>query len=116
MKVFEYESSYDNCVYRIKAGQSAQENWDLIKSSAQNDIWFHVKDEPSCHVVLTLGERKKAPHKSVFIFCAVLCKKGSNVRFSKNVQIIYTDIKNVKIKKTDKPGTVTASNTKLIKI
>jgi predicted ribosome quality control (RQC) complex YloA/Tae2 family protein len=52
----------------------------------------------------------------VINFCAATCKEGSNVKFNKNVKIIYTKIKNVKIKKTDKPGTVTASNTKSTKI
>lgn len=116
MKILEYESLHDECAYTVKAGQSAQENWDLIESSEQNDIWFHVEGEPSCHVVLTVGERKKKPHKSVINFCAALCKEGSKVKFNKNVKIIYTEIKNVKIKKTDNPGTVTTTNTKSTKI
>jgi predicted ribosome quality control (RQC) complex YloA/Tae2 family protein len=116
MKVLEYESVHDECIYTIRAGESAQENWDLIESSAQNDIWFHVEGVASCHVVLNVGRRNSTPHKSVINFCAATCKEGSNVKFNKNVKIIYTKIKNVKIKKTDKPGTVTASNTKSTKI
>ena len=116
MKIFEYESSHDECIYKIRAGQNAQENWDLIDDSAQNDIWFHVANESSTHVVLTVGDRKKKPHRSVIKFCAIKCKEGSKVKNLKNVEITYTEIKNVHIDRTDSPGTVTSSVTKSIKI
>lgn len=116
MKTMEYQSIRDDCTYTIRTGQNAQENWDLIESSEPNDIWFHVDGESSCHVVLTMGDRKKLPHKSVLNYCAVLCKAGSKAKSNKNVTIIYTEIKNVKINKKDNPGSVTTSNTKPIKI
>lgn len=116
MKEYEYESIYDECIYIIKVGQSAQENWDLIDISEQDDIWFHVENNPSCHVVLTTNVFKanKIPHKSVINYCASLCKEGSKLKNNKNVKIIYTQIKNVK--KADKLGSVIAKNTKKIKI
>lgn len=116
MKIEQYESVQDEYTYTVRAGQSAQENWDLIEDSTQNDIWFHVEGESSCHVVLKIGDRKKSPHKAVINYCASLCKEGSKVRFAKNVKIIYTNIKNVKINKAYTVGSVKASNTKSIKI
>jgi predicted ribosome quality control (RQC) complex YloA/Tae2 family protein len=37
-----------------KIGTNAQENWDLIDESSEGDLWFHVNDLPSCHVVTSL--------------------------------------------------------------
>ncbi|VBB17881.1 protein of unknown function DUF814 [Yasminevirus sp. GU-2018] len=114
MKDYEYESAQDECVYKIRVGESAQENWDLIDASNQNDVWFHVEGHPSCHVVLSLEDRKKKPHKSVINYCASLCKEGSKLKDSRNTVIIYTEIKNVK--KADKPGAVYTKQTKTVKI
>ena len=116
MKDYQYESVHDNCIYKIKAGETAQENWDLIDASGQNDIWFHVEGHPSCHLVLIVNDanKKKDPHKSVINYCAALCKEGSKLKNGKNIKIIYTAIKNVK--KADKPGAVTTKNTKELKI
>jgi predicted ribosome quality control (RQC) complex YloA/Tae2 family protein len=114
MKEYEYESVHDDCKYKIKVGESAQENWDLIDASSQNDIWFHVEAHPSCHVVLIIDQKKKTPHKTVINYCGALCKEGSKLKDSKNVKIIYTNIKNVK--KGDKTGSVTTKNTKELKI
>lgn len=112
MKEYSYESVHDNCEYKIRVGENAQENWDLISESEQNDVWFHVENNPSCHVVLYVGDVKK-PHKSVINYCASLCKEGSKKKYSKKVNVIYTEIRNVK--KTDKPGSVTIRNTRTTK-
>jgi predicted ribosome quality control (RQC) complex YloA/Tae2 family protein len=112
MKEYKYESVNDLCEYVIKVGESAQENWDLIDMSEQHDIWFHVESIPSCHVVLTVLNKK--PHKSVINYCAMLCKEGSKQKNAKNVKIIYTEIKNVK--KADTPGSVTTKNVSHMKI
>jgi predicted ribosome quality control (RQC) complex YloA/Tae2 family protein len=112
MKEYEFESLYG--LYKIRVGESAQENWDLIDDSAQNDVWFHVEGHPSCHVVLSVGNAKKIPHKSVLNYCANLCKDGSKMKNNKNATVIYTLIKNVK--KADKPGSVTTTKTNKIKV
>lgn len=111
MKEHQYESVQDDCIYNIKVGENAQENWDLISASEQNDIWFHVENNPSCHVVLSVGSKK--PHKSVINYCASLCKEGSKRKNSRTVNVIYTEIRNVR--KADKPGSVTTRNTKTTK-
>jgi predicted ribosome quality control (RQC) complex YloA/Tae2 family protein len=113
MKEYEYNSRHDDKIFQIRIGESAQENWDLIDKSFQNDIWFHVHNQPSCHVVLTVDDYKKTPHKSVLNYCATLCKEGSKVKTNKNITVIYTLIKNVK--KSGNPGSVTTTNTYKIK-
>jgi len=114
MKEYEHISIHDNQTFKIRVGESAQENWELIENSSQNDVWFHVDNHPSCHIVLSVGNYKKTPHKSVLNHCAVLCKENSKVKDSREITIIYTLIKNVK--KADKLGSVTTINTKKIKI
>jgi predicted ribosome quality control (RQC) complex YloA/Tae2 family protein len=38
--------------FTICIGKSAKENWKLIDDSMPNDIWFHLDDVPSSHVIL----------------------------------------------------------------
>lgn len=113
MKQYTHNSTQDDYKYNIRVGESAQENWDLIQASEQNDVWFHVKNNPSCHVVLTVNP-KKDPHKSVINFCAALCKEGSKQKNNNNIIVIYTEIKN--IKKADKIGSVTTKNIKYVRL
>ena len=114
MKEFVYESIHDDTQYIIRVGENAQENWDLIDDSSQNDLWFHVEGFPSCHVVLCVGDRRKSPHKTVINFCASLCKEGSKMSNCKNIKIIYTEIKHVT--KADLVGAVHTKNTRIVKI
>jgi predicted ribosome quality control (RQC) complex YloA/Tae2 family protein len=109
----EYE--YDGKIYQIVIGQNAQENWDIIREAEQNDIWFHVESQPSCHVIIKTDGNSKI-HKSIINYAAGLCKINSKAKFAKKAKIIYTLIKNVKIKKGDKIGSVHTSNTKNLSI
>lgn len=111
MKYFELLSI--DKIYKIRVGVSAQDNWNIIDNSEENDIWFHVDDYPSCHVVLSIDDMNKPP-KSVIKYCATLCKQGSKVKNSKNVKIIYTEIKNVQ--KDVTVGSVTTKKTKCLRI
>ena len=45
-------------IYSIKVGNNAKENWDIISGASQNDIWFHLDDASSPHIVLqTFGNK-----------------------------------------------------------
>lgn len=99
--------------FEIIVGTSAQENWEIIDEATQNDIWFHLEDLPSCHVILkSLNNKLKNFNKQTFIHCASICKENSKYKFHKNIEVIYTCVKN--IKKTEPVGSVIASNTKSI--
>lgn len=113
MKQYNYNCIEDNYIYTINIGRNAKENWKLIDMSEQNDIWFHLDDSPSCHVVLSVGDIKK-PHRKVIKYCALLCKTHSKMRNIKNISIIYTKIAN--IKKCKIVGSVITKNTKIIKL
>ena len=96
-------------------GVSAQDNFDLIDASNPQDIWFHVQDLPSCHVVAVMPENEKIDKKkkrSIIKHGAVLCKQYSKYASYKNLPIIYTKIENVQ--KTNIPGSVTTTDAKTI--
>jgi predicted ribosome quality control (RQC) complex YloA/Tae2 family protein len=96
-------------------GVSAQDNFDLIDASSPQDIWFHVQDLPSCHVVVVMPENEKLDKNKMRALVkqgAVICKKHSKYASHKNLPIIYTKIEDVQ--KTNIPGSVAATNTKTI--
>lgn len=102
-----------NIEYKCIIGKNAQENWNLIDSSDELDLWFHLEDNPSPHIFLkTNNSSKNKISKNVLKACAIYCKQHSKLKSNNNVSIIYTEIKN--IKKTNIVGSVISSNTKKI--
>jgi len=95
-------------------GKNKEENFEVIDNGKQDDIWFHAKDISSCHVVCELPENvDKKDLRYIIKAGALLCKNNTNkLRTLKNVEIIYTQIKNVT--KTKVPGCVSTENTKTI--
>lgn len=112
MKEVTYDSIHDDCIYTIQIGQNALDNWNIIDDANENDIWFHVENYPSCHIILKSGDKK--PHKCVIKYCAFLCKSYSKYKSQKNIVICYTKISNVT--KGDKIGLVNICNSKTITI
>lgn len=104
-----------NQEFDIIIGKNAKENWDIIDNSSQSDIWFHLDNFPSCHVILkTNSFDLKDFNKQTLIYCASLCKNNSKYANLKKISVIYTKIHNVK--KGDKVGSVITSNVKTIEI
>lgn len=92
-------------------GSSAQENWDLIDIASQKDVWFHLSQLSSPHVILIIPINVKMSDisKQTLLHCGLACKNNSKYKNLKNVKIIYTEIKN--IKKGDNIGQVTTKKT-----
>jgi len=87
-----------------KIGENAQENDKLIDEALPNDLWFHVYNKKSCHVVAHIPEcidRKNL--KYIVSQGAVLCKQFSYPSV-KNLPIVFT--RRRYIEKTDTPGLV----------
>uniref|UniRef100_A0A6C0B1W2 NFACT RNA-binding domain-containing protein n=1 Tax=viral metagenome TaxID=1070528 RepID=A0A6C0B1W2_9ZZZZ len=85
-------------------GENAQENDKLIDEASPNDIWFHVYNKKSCHVVAHIPvpvDRKNV--KYIVSQGAVLCKQFSYPS-EKNLPILFT--RRRYIEKTDVPGLV----------
>jgi predicted ribosome quality control (RQC) complex YloA/Tae2 family protein len=100
---------FQNIMYRIFIGKNQRENDRLIDMSSPSDIWFHVSNSPSTHVILKNDDEvsvKQIP-KQVLKRCACLCKSHSKSASVRNCEIMYTQI--MHIEKTDVPGKVTVN-------
>ena len=95
-------------------GKNQNENFEVIDKGTSNDLWFHANNISSCHVVCSIPDvLSKKELQYVVKVGALLCKNNTNkLKSMKNVEIIYTCIKN--IEKTDVPGLVITQNTKTI--
>lgn len=101
----EYSASFDNRNFIIQVGQNAKENWELIDEADTFDLWFHVDDKPSGHVVIReiLNNKNKFDIKNDFfgypyeliLMGAEHCKSQSKQKNTKT-SIVYTTIDNVK--------------------
>ena len=105
----------DNKEWTVAIGRNREDNWQIIDSSEATDIWFHVSNEASCHVVLKTTVKIGDIPKQVIKRCAYLCKINSKAKTSKTkVSIVYTQIKNVE--KVDHVGQVYTSSTKTVTV
>ena len=96
-------------------GKNKSENFAVIDMASENDLWFHANDISSCHVVCLLSDTYSDKKNLRYIIKtgALLCKNNTNkLKSMKNVEIIYTQIKN--ITKTDIEGCVLTQNSKSI--
>lgn len=89
-----------NCEMIYWIGENAQDNWNIISDSNQNDLWFHLSNHPSCHVILKMPEgiTYKDLSKQTLINCGIHCKlhsKFTNISSKNKMRVIYTEIKNV---------------------
>lgn len=93
-----------NCEITFTIGQNAVENDHIIDIAASNDIWFHVDNKKSCHVVASIPDNfDRKDIKYIVSQGAVLCKKYSYPK-EKKLPILFAKIKN--IQKTNVPGLV----------
>jgi predicted ribosome quality control (RQC) complex YloA/Tae2 family protein len=99
-------------------GQNAAENFQIIDDSQPNDLWFHVTEFPSCHVIAKINDIMDSINRKDIKYIvkqgAILCKQHSKYKSVKNLDINYTEISNVQ--KTSVVGSVITSNTKNITI
>lgn len=81
---------------KVYVGQTDMENDALRKAASQNYIWFHLRDNPSPHVILAcpISEAGRESIRQA----ALLCKRYSKREFrdSRSAKVIYTELKNVK--------------------
>ncbi|XPV68315.1 MAG: NFACT RNA binding domain-containing protein [Halarcobacter sp.] len=92
-KAQNYESFFFSG-YKIMLGTSERENIYILQNSKASDFWFHLKDRPSCHVVVQ--NSKKTIPENVIEKAASLCAKFS-VDSSGNYLVDYTQRRNVRI-------------------
>ncbi|MDR2789767.1 MAG: NFACT RNA binding domain-containing protein [Campylobacteraceae bacterium] len=94
-------------------GKNEKGNAEILKTAKKNDIWFHVKDIASAHVILKTD--KSGVPANALEFCAKLCVNFStlgagvyevdftprrNVKIISGAHVTYTDFKTVCISKS----------------
>lgn len=116
MKIIEVY--FDNLKIKIKyyIGKNKQDNFNIIDVCNPNDIWFHINNHSSCHVIACIPDNIIDKD----INCIVktggsLCKQNTNkYKLVKDkIEIMWTYLKNVK--KTHIIGCVIAENINIIK-
>jgi hypothetical protein len=98
--------------YQIKVGHNQNENDLLIRSAPQTALWFHLKDFPSAHAILTKintttrqsNKAKYDPHAIIRAASLVKIHAKSGINNLQNLSVNYLPIKNVK--RTETPGKV----------
>jgi predicted ribosome quality control (RQC) complex YloA/Tae2 family protein len=103
---------------KIKYGKNAKENWNLIDESSDDDLWFHIDDYPSTHVILEYDVDANEVGEEYIDKAIQLCvektpKIKSYVPKIKSVKVIYTKVEN--IKKGKSVGEVIILNHHLVK-
>lgn len=67
-------SDENNIDYSVMIGTDAKDNWNIIDLSSPNDIWFHLENHSSCHVILQTNNKKIS--RRLITQCALLCKEN----------------------------------------
>ncbi|OPA74992.1 hypothetical protein BFG04_05760 [Campylobacter pinnipediorum subsp. pinnipediorum] len=80
--------------FKILIGKNESANLELLKNAKKNDIWVHLKDLPSPHVIIKTNKLK--PDEDVLEYAAKICLNFSSVG-SGRYEIDYTKRENVKI-------------------
>lgn len=95
----------------VRYGRNAQENRNLVENAEGCDIWFHVEDHASAHVICERDSRFLALSEATIEFCAKLCVERTPSLWRKGlkkVNVMYTPVSNLKLGKT--PGEVMIKN------
>ena len=91
--------------FRVLVGRNNLQNDKLtLKTAKKTDLWFHVKNAPGSHVVLSL-EGEQAPQTDCE-FAAGIAIWFSSVRERGKAEVDYTQVKNVKKPPASAPGYV----------
>ncbi|KAF0979398.1 hypothetical protein FDP41_001741 [Naegleria fowleri] len=85
-------------LYLITVGENAKENDTIRRQAAQNDLWFHLQDVSSPHVILSPVDRSLTTSFSSESIhqAASLCKAFSKQKSMQTSNVIYTPRKQVK--------------------
>ena len=90
--------------FTIKVGRNNLENDRLCFEASKTDIWLHVKDYPSSHVIIEKGNKEIST--DIITFASEICAYYSKVSNEERVEVVYTERKNVKKPPKAKPGKV----------
>lgn len=97
----------------IRVGRNNIQNDTLtLKQASSNDIWLHTKTIPGSHVVIQKVQGI-IPDRTL-LEAAIIAAYHSKAKMSSNVEVDYTEIRNVKKPSGAKPGKVIYENYKTL--
>lgn len=94
--------------FTILVGKNNKQNEALIKKANDSDIWLHAQQSPGAHVVIRTEGRQVPKH--VLLYAASIAAYCSKARYSSNVPVDLTLIKNIHKPKGSPPGMVLYTN------
>jgi len=104
--IYVYENDKE---YNLVIGETQKENDIIIKSSNQNDTWFHLDKISGPHFVLQ-NKGDIIPKKYINNIGSLFREYKS--KLPNRYSVIYTEVKNIRL--TNTLGTVNVSKTKKI--
>lgn len=90
--------------FKYLVGRNNVENDEIRKNASRNDIWFHARGIPGAHVILKRAGMEISA--DAIHFGSLLAAKYSKGRQSGKVDVVYTEVQNVRKPKGAKPGMV----------
>jgi len=88
----------------VRVGKNNLQNDALDAGAAKNDLWFHIKKFHGSHVILETEGRE--PSDRDYTEAAMLAAYHSEKRGSRNVEVDYTRVKNLRKPSGSPPGFV----------
>lgn len=90
----------------VRVGRNNKQNDALTGSAERNEIWFHIKGFHGSHVILT-PDGNEEPTDRDYNEALMLAAYYSEKRGSRNVEVDYTRVRNLKKPSGSAPGFVT---------
>lgn len=90
----------------VRVGRNNKQNDQLTGSADRNEIWFHIKGFHGSHVILTPNGNEE-PTDRDYNQALMLAAYYSEKRGSRNVEVDYTRVRNLKKPSGSAPGFVT---------
>ncbi|MBQ9848778.1 MAG: NFACT family protein [Clostridia bacterium] len=90
----------------VRVGRNNRQNDSLTGSAERNELWFHIKGFHGSHVILTPNGNEEPSDRDYTEAC-MLAAYYSEKRGSRNVEVDYTRVRNLKKPSGSAPGFVT---------
>ncbi len=100
--------------WQVLVGRNNKENDRLIRRSARDDIFFHVRGCAGSHTVLKRSGKPDSPSKRALREAANVAAFWSKARNAKTVPVDYTEVKFVQKPRGAPPGLVRIRNEKTL--
>lgn len=94
-------------------GKNAQSNMELLKKSQAWDLWFHLRDFPSAHVIIRKNKNYKLSNDEIIKVIEWLVSEFSKSKAGKlnsSIDVVYTECRYVRPIKGDRLGRVNFTN------